>query len=435
MTGTALESGRVTQLSTRVLPMRKRCEVINRILRKRLDTVLPTVMRETGFDMWLILCSEDNLDPVFKTMMPMDTWFPVLHMLIFFDRGDEGVERINLSRTKTHDLYQVPITVQTYNVQKSDQQWIWLRELIEARDPKRIAINQSDVIWAADGLSATLKENLVDVLPEKYIERLESGEDLCRRYLETLTEDELEIYPHVVSVAHSILREMYSRKNITPGVTTTEDLQWAFWQRCADLFVCNELAFPPKFKILRSDEMRKKHGLDNVTIRQGDLVYCDVGIHYLRLITDTKQWAYVLREGETDVPHSFKRIMADGNRLQDIYIGEFVQGRTGNEILQAALAKARQEGLNNPRIYSHSCGLLLHEPGPLIGHPFEQEFCVGRGEVALNYNSTFVAELSVDGVVSEWDGQTIRFPLEEQIMFTRDGVKFIDGRQTAFHLV
>jgi hypothetical protein len=435
MTGTALQSGRATQLFTRVLPMRKRCEVINRILRKRLDTILPMVMRETGFDMWLILCSEDNLDPVFKTMMPMDTWFPVLHMLIFFDRGNKGVERINLSRTKTHGLYQVPITVRTYNVQKSDQQWVWLRELIEARDPKRIAINQGDVIWAADGLSATLKENLVDVLPEKYVERLESGEDLCRRYLETLTEDELEIYPHVVSVAHSILREMYSRKNITPGVTTTEDLQWAFWQRCADLFVCAELAFPPKFAILRSDEMREKYGLDDVTIRQGDLVYCDVGIHYLRLITDTKQWAYVLREGETDAPHSFKQIIAEGNRLQDIYIGEFVQGRTGNEILQAALAKARQEDLNNPRIYSHSCGLLLHEPGPLIGHPFEQEFCVGRGEVALNYNSTFVAELSVDGVVSEWGGQTIRFPLEEQIMFTRDGVRFIDGRQTAFHLV
>jgi hypothetical protein len=436
MADKSLECGQMMGHTTQVLSMRQRCEVINRIVRKRLDTILPMAMRETGFDMWLILCWEDNLDPVFKTMMPADTWFPILQMLIFFDRGDGGVERINLSRTKrTEDLYEVPYTVQTYNVQKPDQQWVWLRELIEARDPKRVAINQSEVIWAADGLSATLKENLVAVLPKKYVERLASGEDLCRRWLETLSEDELDIYPHVMSVAHSILREMYSRKNVIPGVTTTEDLTWAFWQRCADSNLINESTFTPRFEIVRSDEMKAKYDPDDTIIRHGDLVYCDAGISYLRLITDTKQWAYVLREGETDVPDSFKKIMADGNRLEDIYIGEFVQSRTGNEILQAALAKARQEGLNNPRIYSHSCGLLLHEPGPLIGHPFEQKFCKGRGEVELNYNSTFVAELSIDGVVPEWGGQIIRFPLESQIMFTQKGVEFIDGRQTAFYLI
>jgi hypothetical protein len=420
-------------LDTQVLPMRKRCEMINHMVRRRLDTILPMAMRETGFDMWLVLCAEDNLDPVFKTMMPMDTWFPIVQMLIFFDRGDQGVERINLSRTKTHDLYDVPITVQTYNVQKSDQQWVWLREQIEARDPKRIAINQSDVIWAANGLSATFKENLIGVLPEKYVKRLASGEDLCRRYLETLTEDELEIYPHVVSVAHSILREIYSRKTIIPGVTTIDDLVWAYWQQVANLGL--EISFRPSFGLERSDVMKEKHGPGDSTIRQGDLVRCDVGIRYLGLITDTKQWAYVLRDGETDAPEGLKKIMADGHHLQDIYVGEFVQGRTGNEILQAALTKAHREGLNNPRIYSHSCGLLLHEPGPLIGHPYEQGFCIGRGEVPLNYNSTFVAETSVDGVVPEWDGQTIRFPLEEQIMFTQGGVRFIDGRRTTFHLV
>jgi hypothetical protein len=422
----------MTRLSTKVLPVRKRCEVINRILRKRLDTILPMVMRETGFDMWLIICQEDNLDPVFETMMPMDTWAPILQMLVFFDRGAEGIERINLSRTKTHDLYDVP-----YIVQKPDPQWGWLVEVIEARDPERIAINQGEVIWAADGLTATLKEKLMKVLPQKYVGRLESGEDLCRRWLETLSEDELEIYPHVVSVAHSILREVYSRENITPGVTTTDDLKWAWWQRCADLGLKMPFRsfFRPFFGIVRSDKVKERHGPDDAVIRHGDLVRCDVGIHYLRLITDTVQWAYILREGERDVPDGIKKIMADANHLQDIYVGEFVQGRTGNEILRAALAKARQAGLNNPRIYSHSCGLLLHEPGPLIGHPFEQENWAGRGDVELNYDSTFVAELSVDGVVPEWGGQTIRFPLEEQIMFTRKGVSFIDGRQTSFYLV
>ena len=420
---------------TRVLPIKERCAVVNGILEERLDTILPKVMRETGVDMWLVMCWEDVWDPVYRSMLPAGVSTPkCLLMLAFFDRGEEGVERINLGRADMLDLYDSPYQLKTYNVQRGDQQWMWLRDIVEDRDPKRIAINQGEVTWAADGLTATLKESLIDALPEKYVARLESGEELCRRWLETLSEYELEMYPHVVSVAHSILREIYSRRTIVPGVTTTEDLKWIFWQTCADLSVRKETSFP-SFGIVRSDAMMEKHGPDDITIRQGDLVCCDVVIRYLRLTTDTKQWAYVLREGESDVPASLKKIMADGNRLQDIYMGEFVQGRTGNEILRAALARAREEGLNSPKVYSHSCGLLLHEPGPLIGHPYEQEHCIGRGEVPLNYNSSFVAELSVHGVVPEWGGQTICFRPEEQVVFTRDGVKFIDGRQTSFYLI
>jgi hypothetical protein len=420
---------------TRVLPMKKRCEVINSILRQRLDTILPIAMRETGFDMWLVLCREDNWDPVYGTLIPAEVIDPkVLLMLVFYDRGEEGIERIDLSRANMVDFYDVPYKIKTYHVGRSDQQWAYLREIIETRDPKRIAINQGEVIWAADGLSATLKENLQEVLPQKYVDRLQSGEDLCRRWLETLSEDEIEeVYPHVVSVAHFILSEVYSRKTIVPGVTTTEDLQWAYWQRCVDLGL--EMAFNPSFGIARSQESNDRYGSGDKTIRHGDLVRCDVGIKYLRLTTDTKQWAYVLREGETDVPDSLKKIMADGNRLEDIYLGEFVQGRTGNEILKQTLGKARLEGLSNPRVYSHSLGLFLHEPGPLIGHPYEQEYCTGRGEVELNFNSSFTAELSVDGVVPEWGVESIRLALEEVVVFTRDGARFIDGRQVSFYLI
>jgi hypothetical protein len=411
-----------------VLPISKRCQIINENLRLRLDTILPAIMQEARFDMWLVLCLEDNFDPIFETMIPMDTWCPILQMLVFFRRPDGSVERINLSRTKMHDLYDVP-----YTVQMPDFQWGWLREVIEARDPKRIAINQAEVAWVGDGLSASLKEKLIETLPEKYVERLEPGEVLCRRWAETLTERELELYPHVVSVTHAILREVYSRKTIVPGVTTIQDLVWAYWQKAADLGM--DISFKPSFMLRRREKNIQIYGQDDQTIRQGDFVFCDVGIKYLRLITDTKEWAYILPDEETDVPESFKALLAESNRLQDIYTGEFIQGRTGNQILQSTLKKAREAGMNNPRVYSHSCGLFLHEPGPLIGHPFEQENYPGRGDVPLNYNSTFVAELSVDGVIPEWDNDVVRMSTEEQIMFTRAGVKFIDGRQTAFYLV
>ena len=49
----------------KVLPMRQRANIVNRVLAERLEKVLPVAMREAGFDMWLIICQEDNLDPVF----------------------------------------------------------------------------------------------------------------------------------------------------------------------------------------------------------------------------------------------------------------------------------------------------------------------------------------------------------------------------------
>ena len=92
-----------------VLPVRQRARVIREVLEKRLDTVLPLAMREAGFDMWVILCQEDDLDPVFASMMPMDTWCPILQMLVLFDRGAaQGVERLSIAMTDTAGLFAQP---------------------------------------------------------------------------------------------------------------------------------------------------------------------------------------------------------------------------------------------------------------------------------------------------------------------------------------
>src|SRR5262245_38319797 len=120
-----------------VLPMRQRAEVINKVLKRRLETVLPEAMRAAGIDMWLILCQEDNFDPVFTTMIPMDTWCPILQILVFFDRGGgRGVECINISGTDTHDLYDRP-----YRGQLEREQWPLLCQIIRERDPKVIGVN------------------------------------------------------------------------------------------------------------------------------------------------------------------------------------------------------------------------------------------------------------------------------------------------------
>ena len=57
----------------KVLPLRERAELVNDILADRLDTILPAIMREAEIDTWVIVCNEDNYDPVFRTMTPWES--------------------------------------------------------------------------------------------------------------------------------------------------------------------------------------------------------------------------------------------------------------------------------------------------------------------------------------------------------------------------
>jgi hypothetical protein len=220
---------------------------------------------------------------------------------------------------------------------------------------------------------------------------------------------------------------------ITPGVTTPEDLRWYYWQTTTDLGL--PVSFPPFFRKHRSKADIQRWGEQDAVSRPGDLVHCDVGVKYLRLLTDHQEMAYVLKPDETDAPKGFHQGMAQANRLQDIFTNTWEKGLSGNEILSAALALAHDEGLYKPKIYSHSLSFYLHEPGPLMGLPWEQVLCPGRGDVRMNHNTVYTVELSVTCPVPEWDEQEITFALEQDAVFLESGVVYLDGRQTRLHLI
>ena len=249
----------------------------------------------------------------------------------------------------------------------------------------------------------------------------------------TLIDEEVALYEHVVDVAHALITECYSREAIVPGVTTTQDLEWRYGQRCTDLGL--ETAFKPSFYPVRRGSTGQLYGDVDPIIRAGDLVRCDVGIRYLGLISDHQEWVYILRLGEKEAPEGLRALMAEGNRLQDAFMAEFSRGLTGDQLLHRILGRAKRERIPNPRVYSHSLGRLLHEPGPLIGLPWEQERNIGRGDVRLETNYAFAMELSVEGPVPEWDGNSLRFALEEDVVFTASGCRLMGGRQNEFFLV
>lgn len=418
-----------------VLSIRARAALVRDVTLKRLERLLPGFMKETGFDMWIIACNEDNLDPVFETMIPYENWCPITQIVVFWDGGAEkGVERLNCSRTDMQGFFQNVWDAAAWDAKKGESQWDCLGRIVRERDPRRIGINEGEVQWATGGLTSVLKRRLVEAAGPKYAARLVSAEPLATLWLETLLDEEIEIMGRAAALSRAIIADMFSSRVVTPGVTTTDDLRYYYWQKVADLGL--KVSFSPFVGIRGRDPgTLEKYGKDDKVLRPGDLVHCDVGLKYMRWNSDHQETAYVLKPGEKDVPETFRKLMAEVNRLQDVYRGEFKAGLTGNEILGRALGKAREIGILGPRIYSHSLGLCLHEPGPLIGLPWEQVNNPGRGDVKLVPNSCFTAEMSVSGPVPEWGGKEFRLPLEQDVAFTGTSVYFLSGRQTAFHLI
>ncbi|MBN1999940.1 M24 family metallopeptidase [candidate division KSB1 bacterium] len=412
----------------KILPVREQSNLITKLVMNRLDTVLPLAMKEAGLDMWIILCQEDDLDPIYKTMIPMDCWSPILQMLIFVDEGDGKIKRYNVSGTDTKDLYERP-----YIGQLEEKQWSVLLDLVNKRDPKTIGVNIGTVKWCGGGLTYNLYRQLKEKLSPKYSERLVSAEKAAARWGATLTDREINLFQHVIKIAHNIIAECFSCKTITPGVTTVDDIIWFYWQRAIDLGL--DLAFRPYFSIIRNEADSIYYGRGDNIILPGDVIHCDVGIKYLRLNSDNQHLAYVLRPYETDASAGLKSLMNQTNQLQDIFMDEFRIGISGNELQQNILKRARKEGIYNPRIYSHSLGLFLHEPGPLIGLPWEQKNPLPRGETLMEHNYAFTMELSTEGSVTEWNNRNVRCGMEEPVVFTKEGCHTLNGRQTEFYLI
>jgi Xaa-Pro aminopeptidase len=409
-----------------ILPMKERAAIVNKWLEQRLETVLPEVMKREKLDMWIVICREYNEDPVYLTLVPEPVFAARrTTILVFYDQGEKGIERLAVSRYGIRNFYKGAWDPQEMG------QWEALAKVVKDRDPKRIGINESETFAFGDGLSAAHKGQLVKALGSKYASRLHSADNLAVGWLETRTEAELEVYHHITSIAHEIIREAFSNDVITPGITTTEDVVWWFREKIRELKLTTW--FQPSVDIQRQKGVFDDQSEKNV-IHRGDILHCDVGIVYLRLNTDTQEHAYVLKENESEIPESLKKAMKVGNRLQDILTDNFDKGLSGNDILAAAIKEMQAQGINGS-IYTHPLGYHGHAAGPTIGLWDNQINVPGKGDYPLFYNTCHSIELNAKTKLSEWDGQEIRIALEQDAVYTKNGVKYLDGRQTEFHIV
>ncbi len=411
-------------IGQKILPLRERMDVYNSWLKKRLENLLPHLMDETGIDMWLVIAREYNEDPVIMSLLPEPNLYARRRTILVFHRKPEGVERLAVYRYGFGDFYKG-----IWNPDE-EEQYECLAKIIKERNPEKIGINVSNTSAFGDGLTHGEYNLLVNAI-EDYSKRLVPAETLCIRWLETRIKEELETYPTLVELTHTIIQEAFSNKVITPGITTVDDVQW--WMRQKMLSLGVDMWFPATVDRQGHGDKYDDNEKSNV-IHRGDLLHCDIGFYYLGLATDVQQNAYILKHGETDAPLGLKDALADANKLQDYHAEAMKTGRTGNEILKIALDNANENGLK-PSIYTHPIGVHGHAAGPTVGLWDQQGGVPGRGDYPLHPDTCYAIELNAKRNVPEWDEQEVRMSLEQDAWWTSEKLVFMAGRQKKLHLV
>jgi Xaa-Pro aminopeptidase len=420
--------------SAQILPVKERAKVIDEILEDRFDNLLPQLMDDADIDMWVVISREYNEDPILKTMLP-STWLNARRrtILVFYrNKKAQSIEKLAIAR------YNVGKSIQSaWNKEKEPDQWKRLVQIIEERNPKTIGLNYSEHFNIADGLVKTDYETFLSYLPNKQKAKIKSAEALGVAWIETRSEREMIIYNQLVDITHSIIEEGFSEKVITPGVTTTTDVEWWMRQKVVDLGLATW--FHPSVDVQRSSEQMGNHLYafsnrpENMVIMPGDLLHCDFGITYLRLNTDCQELAYVLLPNETKAPSFLENALKKANRVQDIFTSNFKVGISGNEVLLKSLKEAKAEGLK-PAIYTHPLGLYGHSAGTTLGMWDSQAGVPGDGDYPLHPNTVYAIEGNTTVYIKEWQ-RDIRMMFEEAGFLETKGFRYVNGRQTSLMLI
>lgn len=413
----------------KLLDQRQQMDVREQWLMKRLGSLLLPMMKRHGIEMWLVVNEEFNSDPVTEHIVPPIPIVGRRDVFVFVDQG-QRIERIAMlrydeERLRNHYRFVMPAR---------DKFGEELRKIVDARNPKNIALNIGGTRGQQSGLSHDSYRFLVDALGAENEKKFVSAANFLTEFFDTRLPEELVEYEKAVLATDIITRRAFSSEVITPGKTTVGDVRWWMLEQVNKLGL--SVWFQPDLRIQRKQTETGNTGQflstakEAEVIQRGDLIHVDFGLNYMGLSTDWQKHAYILNAGESDAPAGLKAALKNTNKLQDALSSLARVGMTGAEVYQQTMAEMKLQNIE-AMIYSHPLGTHGHGLGPSI----DFRGTVGGGGNRILPGSYMSIELNTSTVVPEWGNQKVTIMAEDDAVMTSSGYKFIRPRQTELYII
>ncbi len=313
-------------------------EVLRLIRKDKLDLVLPGAMRDNNVDMWIHVGRAGDPDPLEYEFGQLNGY------LIFTDLGDRierasfgGMfRRLGVENIDVHGSTAIARAITGYDYGKVDfSVYDELTEFVAERDPKTIAVNYSDWLAVADGISYTQYVKLQKILGPKYAARMVSAENLITDFRTIRTLREVAVQVNTLEIARQSLMKKFS--GITPGETSAGD-------------VGAQVLYSASGANSGNETFQSSTGSENYVLQRGDFFYSDahgsdwIDFGFSSFSVDTKAYAYILREGETSVPESIQYAFDQAIKGQWIMRDHMRVGMTAGESLQAMISAMEEAG-------------------------------------------------------------------------------------------
>ncbi len=300
-------------------------------------------------------------------------------------------------------------------------------KVIKRYDPKTIAINYSRNSSLADGLTYGNYLELCDLLKDTpYVERLISSEELVAALRGRKSDAEIELMKVAIKETLRIYDEV--TEFIKPGKTEKDVAEFILGlvEKRGFGLAWDKEHCPAVFT--GPDSAGAHSGPTNRTIERGHILNIDFGLNINGYCSDLQRTWYILKEGETEAPqevlHGFNTI------LQSVTLAaEAIKpGKLGCEIDDVARNYIINNGYTEyPHALGHQIGRVAHDGGALLSPRWERYGNLPYLPIEKNQVFTIEPRLTVPG----YGVATV----EEEVLVTEDGCKFISDRQTEIYLV
>ena len=409
-------------------------EALRLMRNDKLRLVLPGAMRDNNVDMWIhVSRGGDRLAPYFGSFSGY---------LIFTDLGDR-IERGMFGRSGAIENIDVQSSLEfglaVSGYDHRPNVYDELTDFVAERDPGTIAVNFSDWLPAADGISHTQYLHLEKILGPKYSQKIVSADMVVTDFVVRRTSREVAAQVEILALARQ--RGLQNISKIVPGVTTIRDIGGRLYYSAGTKPSESVNDFPPDVRYFIPNP--------DYVLQRGDLfVGSNVGPggSYMGFGVDTKIHAYILREGETKVPDFLQKVYDKAIAGQWIMQEGMKVGMTAKESLDVMVKlmedagyvytpfrdigtedyKMIQKALANKgtdfagfSIDNHSFGI-----GGTVG-PSMAEFRPNTHHLKIQENNIFAFEYMVHMNIAERPGYPLAFNISNPQIVTSKGVEFI----------